>query len=165
MGHKGDKGTEASVTGGGAEGTGLLKKILDLTSVLKYLLGGRKEGARLCSGQDSVGTRETTQNFIWTQICTFFLWGIRHWSRWPRDATDFLSMEMFKLCLLCALPSAPCWFFKVICLLSKDVRLAESVTSNCGCETCSAGNQGSSNMLSRCRSVATIHPATVGNSQ
>lgn len=43
---------------------GLLKKVLgDLTSVLKYLLGRRKdEGPRLCSGKDAMGTREAAQN-------------------------------------------------------------------------------------------------------
>lgn len=45
---------------------GLLKKALgDLTGVLKYLLGGSKdERVRLCSGQEAVGTRETTWNSI-----------------------------------------------------------------------------------------------------
>lgn len=52
---------------------GLLKKILgDLTSVLKYLLGGRKdEGPRLCSGEDTVGTRKTTQFHLNTRTYIF----------------------------------------------------------------------------------------------
>lgn len=50
----------------GLKELGLLKKVRgDLASVLKSLLGGSKdEGARLCSGQEATGKRETTQNSI-----------------------------------------------------------------------------------------------------
>lgn len=67
MDQKGGKGTGASCRREeGLRELGLLKKALgDLTSVLKYLLGGSKdEGVRLCSGQEAMGTRETTWNSI-----------------------------------------------------------------------------------------------------
>lgn len=70
-----------------------------------------------------------------------------------------------SISLFCALPSAPCWFFQVICYQAKTSGLQSQWLQPVAMKPAQQDTKPSSNLLSRPKSVATSHPATVENSQ